>query len=110
MARNIDDLIAELPGDHQQEIEERFQEMNAEYMALQELRKAMKFTQKDIAKKLKMDQGNISKLESRTDLMLSTLRRYIESMGGSLKLIAEFPQKSPVEVIGFENAAVRKNI
>ncbi|SLM31147.1 putative transcriptional regulator [Desulfamplus magnetovallimortis] len=110
MARNIDDLIAELPEDHQQEIEERFQAMNAEYMALQELRRAMKFTQMDIAKKLKMDQGNISKLESRTDLMLSTLRRYIESMGGSLKLVAEFPRRPPVEVIGFSNSSETKNL
>ncbi|NES25749.1 MAG: helix-turn-helix transcriptional regulator, partial [Symploca sp. SIO3E6] len=74
-----------------------------EHMALQELRKAMAFTQEQIAQELGMDQGNLSKLERRTDLMLSTLRRYIEAMGGSLKIIAEFPEKPPIEVTGFEN-------
>jgi len=61
-------------------------------MALQELRKAMQFTQEQIADQLKMDQGNLSRLEKRADLMLTTLRRYIEAMGGSLKLVAEFPR------------------
>jgi len=101
MARKIDDFIADLPKERQQKIEKRYQEMDAEYMALQELRKAMRFTQEQIADQLKMDQGNLSKLEKRADLMLSTLRRYIEAMGGSLKLVAEFPERPPIELIGF---------
>lgn len=102
MPRTIDDFIADLPKDRQQKIKQRYQEMDAEYMALQELRKAMKFTQEQIADQLKMDQGNLSRLEKRADLMLSTLRRYIEAMGGNLKLVAEFPERPPIEVIGFE--------
>ena len=101
MARSIDDFTAGLPKERQKKIEEGFQKLDAEYMALQELRKAMEYTQEQMADELGMDQGNLSKLEQRTDLMLSTLRRYIEAMGGSLKIIAEFPERPPVEVSGF---------
>jgi hypothetical protein len=48
-----------------------------------------------------MDQSNLSKLEKRADLLLSTLRRYIEAMGGSLHLVAQFPERPPVEIVGF---------
>ena len=103
MARKMEDFIASLPAERQQRIKERSEELLQEHMALQELRKAMAFTQEQIAQELCMDQGNLSKLERRTDLMLSTLRRYIEAMGGSLRIIAEFPEKPPVEITGFEN-------
>ncbi|NET56318.1 MAG: helix-turn-helix transcriptional regulator [Symploca sp. SIO2E6] len=103
MARKMKDFIASLPDERQQRIKERSEELLQEHMALQELRKAMAFTQEQIAQELGMDQGNLSKLERRTDLMLSTLRRYIEAMGGSLRIIAEFPEKPPIEVTGFEN-------
>ena len=102
MARKIDDFIADLSIERQQKINARYQEMDLEHMALQELRKAMKFTQEQIADELEMDQGNLSRLEKRTDLMLSTLRRYIEAMGGTLKFVAEFPERPPIEVTGFE--------
>ncbi|NEP60393.1 MAG: helix-turn-helix transcriptional regulator [Symploca sp. SIO2G7] len=103
MTRKMKDFIASLPAERQQRIKERSEELLQEHMALQELRKAMAFTQEQIAQELGMDQGNLSKLERRTDLMLSTLRRYIEAMGGSLRIIAEFPEKPPIEVTGFEN-------
>ena len=103
MARKMEDFIASLPAERQQRIKDRSEELLQEHMALQELRKAMAFTQEQIAQELGMDQGNLSKLERRTDLMLSTLRRYIEAMGGSLRIIAEFPEKPPVEITGFEN-------
>ena len=98
---NMEDWIASLPKERQNRIAEGTEQIIAQHMALQELRKAMSFTQEQIAEELRMDQGNLSKLEKRTDLMLSTLRRYIEAMGGSLKLVAEFPEHPPVEVSGF---------
>lgn len=103
MEYSADDFISSLPKERQDKIEEGFQEMKAEYMALQELRKAMKFTQQSIASELHMGQGNLSNLEKRTDVMISTLRRYIEAMGGSLKIIAQFPERPPVELSGFSS-------
>ena len=62
-----------------------------EEMPLQQLRNARQMTQTRLAELLEMDQGNISKLEKRTDMYLSTLRSYIEAMGGSLEIRAVFP-------------------
>jgi DNA-binding XRE family transcriptional regulator len=62
-----------------------------EEMPLQQLRNAREMTQARLAEVLEMDQGNISKLEKRTDMYLSTLRSYVEAMGGSLEIRAVFP-------------------
>ena len=50
---------------------------------------------------LHVKQESISKLEKRSDLMLSTLRSYIIAMGGNLKLVVEFPNRSPIVIKGF---------
>ena len=60
-------------------------------MPLHQLRNAREMTQTRLAEVLEMDQGNISKLEKRTDMYLSTLRSYIEAMGGVLEIRAVFP-------------------
>jgi DNA-binding XRE family transcriptional regulator len=62
-----------------------------EEMPLQQLRNAREMTQARLAEVLEMDQGNISKLEKRTDMYLSTLRSYVEAMGGVLEIRAVFP-------------------
>jgi transcriptional regulator with XRE-family HTH domain len=69
-------------------------------MTLQELRRARKLTQVRMAKKLGVSQDGISKLERRSDLLLSTLRKTVEALGGSLSLIAEFPDCNPVVLCG----------
>ncbi|MDE2863384.1 MAG: XRE family transcriptional regulator [Chloroflexota bacterium] len=66
-------------------------ELKAE-MPLHELRRALAMTQKDMAEKLKVNQPAISKLEHRDDVYLSSLRSYIEAVGGRLKIVAEFPE------------------
>jgi DNA-binding XRE family transcriptional regulator len=68
----------------------RAKKMIAE-MPLMQLRNAREMTQTRLAEVLQMDQGNISKLEKRTDMYLSTLRSYIEAMGGVLEIRAVFP-------------------
>lgn len=47
-----------------------------------------------------MKQESISRLEKRSDMLISTLNKYISAMGGSLKLIAEFPDRAPMEIHG----------
>ncbi|GJL49776.1 MAG: transcriptional regulator [Nitrospirales bacterium] len=101
MVRTIEEVVASLPKKQQKRIEQRFQDMKAEYMALQDLRKAMELTQEEVAAELNMKQGNLSRLEKRSDLMISTLRKYIEAMGGSLNIVAEFPNRPPVNITGF---------
>jgi transcriptional regulator with XRE-family HTH domain len=60
-------------------------------MPLQELRQARKLSQEAIATVLGAKQASISKLEHRTDMYVSTLRSYIEAMGGTLEIVAQFP-------------------
>jgi len=65
---------------------------------LRELRKARKLTQVRIAKVLRINQDSVSRLEKRSDLLLSTFRQAVEAMGGTLSLVAEFPDRRPVVV------------
>ena len=66
--------------------------MFKEMMALKELRNALHLSQKKLAESLSVDQANISQIENRTDMFISTLRSYITAMGGELDIIARFPQ------------------
>jgi len=72
----------------------------AEEMTLQELRQARKLTQVRMAKVLGISQDGVSRLEKRSDLLLSTLRKSVEAMGGNLSLVAEFPDREPVVLSG----------
>jgi transcriptional regulator with XRE-family HTH domain len=89
--RTLDQIIAELPTERRAKVTARAKELIAEEKALRHLRQARKLTQQTMADLLHMDQGSISKLESRSDMLISTLRNYVEAMGGSLRLVAEFP-------------------
>jgi DNA-binding XRE family transcriptional regulator len=92
--------MKELSPDRRKKIEARTARLVAEEMTLQELRRARKLTQVRMAKALRISQDGVSRLEKRTDLLLSTLRKSVEAMGGSLSLIAEFPDRGPVVLSG----------
>lgn len=70
-------------------------------MKLAEIRRARALTQATLSDILGIDQGDVSKLERRTDAYVSTLRRYIEALGGQLTITASFPEGDPVEISGF---------
>jgi transcriptional regulator with XRE-family HTH domain len=70
-------------------------------MKLDELRRARHLSQAQLAEALETDQGAISRMERRTDLYVSTLRRFIEAAGGELCITARFPDGDPVELEGF---------
>jgi transcriptional regulator with XRE-family HTH domain len=85
-------------------VEARAATLIAEEMTLQELRQARKLTQVRIAKALGISQDGVSRLEKRSDLLLSTLRKTVEAMGGNLSLVAEFPDREPVVLSGIAEA------
>ena len=91
MAKKFRELIEKMPTDRQQRIEQRTSQLMAE-MPLQELRKALQLTQQQVAASLSMNQAAVSKMEGQTDMYVSTLKRFIEAMGGDLRIIAHFPQ------------------
>ena len=100
MARNVDEILKALPAARRRKIEERAAVLIAEEMTLQQLRKARAMTQVKMAKRLGVAQKQISEIEKRTDMHISTLRRSIEALGGKLSLIAEFPDREPVSLSG----------
>jgi DNA-binding XRE family transcriptional regulator len=103
MAKNVNDIIKSLPASRQRKIEKRVATLIAEEMTLQELRRARTMTQVSMAKTLGVAQKQISEIEKRTDMHISTLRRSIEAMGGTLSLVAEFPDRKPVVLTGISS-------
>lgn len=94
--RTLSNYLKQLPAERQKKIEARAQEIRAEELSLRELRKALHCSQETVADILGVKQAEVSKMERRTDMYLSTLRRYIEAMGGHLDLVASFPRLKPV--------------
>ena len=107
MPVSLETMMAELDPERRRRIEERAAELIAEEMTLRELRKARQLTQARVAEELGISQDGVSRLEQRSDLLLSTLRKTVEAMGGSLTLIARFPDRPPVELAGIAENAPR---
>ncbi len=100
MTVNIDDKIRKLSPARPKKVEARAAALIAEAMTLREIRKARKRTQMQVAKSLGVTQDSVSRMEQRSDMLLSTLRKTIEAMGGHLSLVAEFPDHAPIVLSG----------
>jgi len=87
-----------LPEERKQNIQARTEELEIEYLSLQELRKAAGLTQAEISRILQIPQPNVSRLEKESDMLLSTLRNYIHAMGGNITISVELPNKPPVRL------------
>lgn len=100
MPINVEDKLKKLNASHRKKVEARAAELLAEEMTLRDLRKARALTQARMAEELGITQDGVSRIEKRSDLLLSTLRKTVEAMGGSLSLVAEFPDRAPVVLTG----------
>jgi DNA-binding XRE family transcriptional regulator len=98
--KNLDRLRKQLTPARRRKIAARAATLIAQEKSLQELRQAHKLTQKRIADVLGIGQDSVSRLEQRSDLLISTLRGYVEALGGRLSLVAEFPNQEPVILTG----------
>ncbi len=98
--KNLDQIRNQLSPGRRKKIAARAATLMAEEKTLQELRQAHKLTQKRMAEVLGIGQDSVSRLEQRSDLLISTLRGYVEAMGGRLSLVAEFPNQDPVVLTG----------
>lgn len=94
----LSEMKAQLSPEDRARVDVRAAQLIAEEQTLQDLRKAMGFTQVHMAETLKIGQNNVSRIEKRSDLLISTLRGFIEAMGGHLHLVAEFPDRPPVSL------------
>ncbi|MGQ7792981.1 XRE family transcriptional regulator [Faunimonas sp. B44] len=98
MGRRLDDVIAALPEDRRERVEARFEEMKAEVESLGELRRVAGKAQAEIALTLKIKQPSVSKIEKQADMYLSTLKSYVEAVGGQLELIVRLPSRAPLRL------------
>ena len=100
MAKKFRDLIEGKPAAWRDSVEARQRELIAA-MPLQELRRARQLSQEQLAEELGATQPEISKMEHRTDMYVSTLRRFVEAMGGQLEITARFPDGA-VQITQFQ--------
>jgi transcriptional regulator with XRE-family HTH domain len=96
--KNLDRIRKHLNPARRKKIKARAAALISEERTLQELRHAHKLTQKRMAEVLGIGQDSVSRLEQRSDLLISTLRGYVEAMGGELDLLAKFPDRPPVRL------------
>lgn len=106
---SLDEMLARQSAESRQKIEQMAAELIAEELNLREVRRVRKLTQTRLSKKLKIGQEGVSRIEKRSDLYLSTLRSYVEGVGGELTLMVKFPDRPPVILTGFgENSNSKK--
>lgn len=98
MAIPAEQLLASLPPEERAVIGERAEELRCEYQTLQDLRLARQLTQERLGEMLGLDPDGVARLEQHSELLLATLRGYLASVGGRLRLIAEFPNRPAVDL------------
>ncbi|MGH1351790.1 MAG: helix-turn-helix domain-containing protein [Methyloligellaceae bacterium] len=101
--QNLQKIWDKLPEKRRQKINKRAIELKQQYLTLQELRSDLGLTQSMLSEKLDVPQSNLSRLENSTDMRISTLRQYIEAMGGELELTVKLPGKEPVTLSGLDD-------
>ena len=100
MATTLKEKMAGLAPVRRGRIEAETERLHQEYLTLRQLRKAKDLTQTQLAESLGVRQATVAKLEKRSDLMISTLRRCVEAMGGRLELTVRFPDHAAVQLEG----------
>lgn len=110
MAIPYEQVLAEESEKTRQWVKQRAAELIAEELKLREVRRLRKLTQAKLSRKLKIGQEGVSRIEKRTDLYISTLRSYVEGVGGKLKLVVELPDRPPVILSGLGEDKDRKTV
>ena len=98
MPVSLDEFIGSLPQDERAAIAVRAEELRAEVATLKELRALSGKAQTEVARTLGIKQPSVSKIERQADLYLSTLRSYVEAIGGELELVVKLPDRAPVRL------------
>jgi hypothetical protein len=98
MAVTLEEFMKDFTPEERALVASRTAALIEEELTLRDLRRARHLTQERMAALLGVEQENVSRLERRADLLLSTLSSYVAAMGGKLRLIAEFPNRRPVAI------------
>ncbi len=98
MGLSLDQVSAERPPERRERVEARYQERRQEVEGLRELRRIAGKAQVEIATALNIKQPSVSKIENQADMYLSTLRSYVEALGGELELSVKLPQRPALRI------------
>ena len=90
MTKPFRNLLDKMSPESRRLVEKKKEELLRD-LTLRELRQALELTQQQLAETLKVNQAAVSKIESESDMYVSTLRRFLEAMGATLKIVAVFP-------------------
>lgn len=101
MATTLKQIMDRLPADRRRRVAARAEALIAEEMSLRDLRKAMRKTQVQLARKTGKSQVTLSRLERQSDMLISTLTEVVRGLGGRLRILAELPDRPPVYLTGF---------
>lgn len=94
----LKEKLNKLTPERRAAVKARTDELIAIELTLRQLRESLEMTQVDLAEQLEIGQHSISRMESRGDIKLSTLRTYIEALGGTLNISATFPEKGEIKL------------
>lgn len=90
MGKKFSDLVKQMSPESQKRIKEKADKLRKEYMLLRELREKLNLTQEQMAFLLDITQSTVSKTENFTDMHISTLQKFVNAMGGDLRIYADF--------------------
>jgi transcriptional regulator with XRE-family HTH domain len=93
---SLDEMLARESEESRRRIEKMPEELIAEEVSLRELRLLRKLTQARLAKRLKIGQEGVSRIERRSDMNISTLSKYVKAVGATLRIEARFPDQPPI--------------
>jgi transcriptional regulator with XRE-family HTH domain len=105
---SLEEMLARETEEFRESVKQRTAELITEELNLRELRRQRRLTQARLSKKLKIGQEGVSRIEKRADLYLSTLRSYVQGVGGELTLIVKFPDGPPVILTGLGEDTIEK--
>ena len=109
MTISLEEVLQGLPEERRGRVEQRTEELIAEEMTLREVRRLRRITQANLSMKLKIGQEGVSRIERRSDMNLSTLRSYVEGVGGKLRIMVELPDQPPLILSGLgSNNGIKK--
>jgi len=106
MPKQFKDLRKKMSAEAQAEVHQRALEM-LQQLALAELRQAQHLSQEELAKVLNIQQPAVAKIEKKVDMHISTLKRFIEALGGELEIKALFPDRE-VRITQFDDSMLDK--
>lgn len=108
MTRTLDSMLEQFSPEERATIKRDAEAIVAQNRTLTELRKDLGITQAELAQAMGTTQGNVAQIEAKDDVMISTIARVVEALGGRLSLLAELPGRDPVRLALRKGARTRR--